>query len=302
MTRTIWLASYPKSGNTWFRFLIANLSASEPLGVNDLPRQHTIASAREPFDQIMLIDSGLLTHDEVDCLRPRLYEEMARDPVIGGFDEPGQAAEPMRFVKVHDAYVVTPQAEPLLAGRRGADGVILLVRDPRDVAPSLAGHIGKGIDEAIVMMNDWGAALCATPDRLDRQLRQRLLSWSGHVASWLDQRHLPVHVVRYEDLTADTAGTFAAALAFAGHTASAADVQRAVGFTDFARLRQQEQAQGFREAPERSPRPFFRLGQAGAWRRALTAAQVARIEAAHAPTMHRLGYVPVSDTRLASTA
>ena len=28
MTRTIWLASYPKSGNTWFRMLVANLSAT----------------------------------------------------------------------------------------------------------------------------------------------------------------------------------------------------------------------------------------------------------------------------------
>ena len=48
MTRTIWLASYPKSGNTWFRMLVANLSAKDgkPVDINDLPERGGIASAR----------------------------------------------------------------------------------------------------------------------------------------------------------------------------------------------------------------------------------------------------------------
>ena len=52
MTRTIWLASYPKSGNTWFRMLVANLSAKDgkPVDINDLPERSGIASARGPFD------------------------------------------------------------------------------------------------------------------------------------------------------------------------------------------------------------------------------------------------------------
>ena len=80
MTRTVWLASYPKSGNTWFRLLVANLSADDgkPVDINDLPERGGIASARAPFDHLLLIDSGLLTHDEADSLRPRVYEELAR--------------------------------------------------------------------------------------------------------------------------------------------------------------------------------------------------------------------------------
>ena len=46
MTRTMWLASYPKSGNTWFRMLVANLSATDkPMDINDLPERGGIASA-----------------------------------------------------------------------------------------------------------------------------------------------------------------------------------------------------------------------------------------------------------------
>ncbi len=71
-------------------------------------------------------------------------------------------------------------------------------------------------------------------------------------------------------------------------------------FSDFAQLRQQEQEKGFREGP----RPwtggnFFRRGKAGARREELTAEQVARIEAAHAPMMRRLGYELATSAALA---
>jgi aryl sulfotransferase len=102
--RTFWLASYPKSGNTWFRMLVANLAAVEgrPIDINALPERDMIASARGPFDHLLLIDSGLLTHDEIDCLRPRLYEELLHG---AGYDEDDgfDGGAPVRFVKVHDA-------------------------------------------------------------------------------------------------------------------------------------------------------------------------------------------------------
>ena len=214
MTRRIWLASYPKSGNTWLRMLIANLAAKDdqPVGINDLSATSNIASARGPFDDLLLIDSGLLTHDEADCLRPRVYEELAR----GADDDeqdPRETPPAVRFVKVHDAYTLTPLGEPLLAGARGADGAIVIVRDPRDVAPSLASHRNTSIDDAIAFMNDRDAEFSANTTKQDSQLRQKLPGWSGHVASWLDQTDIPVHLVRYEDLQIDTAAMLRRALA-----------------------------------------------------------------------------------------
>ena len=200
MTRTIWLASYPKSGNTWFRILVANLSAKDgkPADINDLPERGGIASARAPFDYLSLVDSGLLTFDEIDGLRPRVYEELAGGADDDEYDKP-QAVPPVRFVKVHDAYTLTAESEPLLAGRRGADGAIVIVRDPRDVAASLANHHGTSIDDAITFMNNPQAAYAAKPGRLHEQLRQKLPTWSGHIASWLDQSDIPVYLIRYED-------------------------------------------------------------------------------------------------------
>ncbi len=302
MTRTVWLASYPKSGNTWLRMLIANLSANEaPMNINDLPQRGGIASARAPFDYLTLIDSGLLTHDEVDVLRPRVYEELARGAQDDEYDEPA-AAPPVRFVKVHDAYTLTPAGEPLLAGRRGADAAIVIVRDPRDIVASLANHAAMSLDEAIAFLSDSQAAFSMRTDRQPSQLRQKLPGWSGHVASWLDQTDLPVHVVRYEDLQADTLGTLRGALAFAGLPASDEAMQRAVAFSGFAQLRDQEQAKGFREAPRpAAPGRFFRRGESGAWREELDAGQAARIEAAHAAMMCRLGYQLTPAPALAMT-
>lgn len=300
---TVWLASYPKSGNTWFRMLVANLSAQDgkPVDINDLPERGGIASARGPFDHLLLIDSGLLTHDEIDCLRPRLYEELASGAQDDEYDNP-EEAPPVRFVKTHDAYTLTPKGEPLLAGLRGADGAIVIVRDPRDVAPSLANHNHSSIDAAINFMNNKEAGFCISATRQHNQLRQQLPGWSGYVASWLDQTDIPVHLIRYEDMKADTFGVFSRALAFAGREATEEEMRRAVTFADFAQLQEQERDKGFREAPRPHPGGrFFRRGVAGGWRDELTAAQVALIETEHAPMMRRLGYELSTAANLALT-
>jgi hypothetical protein len=300
VTRTIWLASYSKSGNTWLRMLIANLSATDaPADINDLPERGGIASARGPFDFLTLIDSGLLTHDECDRLRPRVYEALARGEQDDEYDEPDDAP-PVRFVKAHDAYTFNADGGPLLAGARGADGAVVIVRDPRDVAPSLAHHSGIPIDRAIARMADAESAFCGKRGRQHSQLRQQLLGWSRHAASWLDQSDIPVLPVRYEDMRADAAGQLRRVLAFAAYPAGEDAIARAVAFARFEQLRGQERDNGFREAPRpHQGGDFFRRGEIGAWRDELTAEQVARIEADHAAMMARLGYAPASAASLA---
>ena len=290
MTRTIWLASYPKSGNTWFRMLVANLAATDrPVDINNLPERGGIASARGPFDHLTLIESGLLTHDEADRLRPRVYEELKRGAPDDEYDalEPPQ---PVRFVKCHDAYTHTVNGEPMLGGAKGADAAIIIVRDPRDVAPSLAHHSHMTVDAAIDFMSNAAAAFCDKSSQQANQLRQQLPGWSGHTESWQTQRDIPIHLVRYEDMKADTAGTLRRALAFAGRDVGDSDVARAVAFADFSELKRQETELGFREAAPKSPRAFFRRGEVGGWRDELTTEQIARIEKTHGPMMQRLGY------------
>ncbi len=294
--QTVWLASYPKCGNTWFRMLVANLFAGgdETADINNLPERGGIASARGPFDHLLLIDSGTLTFDEVDTLRPLVHSELARGADDDVHDEQVRRS-PVRFIKTHDSYTLTRDGQPLLGGARGADGAILIVRDPRDVASSLANHNGSSVDDAITFMGDPASSFCGKTDRQQLQLRQQLLGWSGFAESWLAQRDIPVHLLRYEDMRADPESCFAKALAFAGVDAAPDDIARAVRLADFSKLKAMEQENGFREAPRsRTHRNFFRRGEAGAWREELTAEQIARIESDHAATMARFGYHPDS--------
>ena len=289
--RTIWLASYPKSGNTWMRMLIGALAVGEDasLDINKLPERGGLASARAPFDLLTMIDSGLLTHDEIDALRPRVTEAQAR--CAGSDDDENNPPPTVRFVKVHDAYTYLPNGEPLLAGAKGADGAVVIVRDPRDVASSFANHSARDIDSVIERMASPKSAFCDRTDLQDDQLRQHLLDWSGHVQSWLDQRDVAVHLVRYEDMIGDTAGILAGVLDFAKYRATADQIEKAVSLSRFSNLRTLEEVIGFGEASQKTQAGrFFRRGEAGAWREELTPEQVARIELAHAPVMTRLGY------------
>jgi len=285
---TIWLASYPKSGNTWFRILVANLWSKRdtPVDINMIDSTDSIASGRNPFDQQTLIDSALLTSEEIDRLRPTAYAYAAAG---GTLTDPDDPCFPVRFVKTHDAYTLTDRGEPIMAGARGAAGAILFVRDPRDVATSFANHMHCSVDVAIGRMGDRDFCFASAADRLDRQFRQRLLGWSGFAESWLDQHDIPVHLVRYEDMLADTAAMARAALRFAGVEPDPARLERAIAFASIDELQRQEAESGFREAPPKAP-SFFRRGIAGGWRDDLTHDQIARIERDHGFMMDRLGY------------
>ena len=274
----VWLASFPKSGNTWFRILLANLLAGQsgPADINNLDERNTIASSRHDFEAATMLDSGLLSHDDIDRLRPRVYEAIAAE------------TSEQCWIKVHDAYTSTPGGEPLL-GRNVARAAVYLVRDPRDVAISLAHHNNTAIDDTIKAMNAADSALCRGSKGLAPQLRQKLNGWSGHVKSWLDQTDVPVHTVRYEDLTAAPAKCFGAALEFVGRSATQAEIERAVRHADFAELQRQESEKGFAEGSSRNV-PFFRSGRAGGWRETLTAPQADAIEQCHGAVMARLGY------------
>ncbi len=288
MTGRVWLASYPKSGNTWMRLLIGALTLppGAALDLNTSIYREGIASSRRRFESATLLDSGLLTFDEIDRLRPRVYQSPPEDD-DGTEDEPRLAG--VRFIKVHDAYLTSSDGAPLLGGGEACPRAIVIVRDPRDVAPSLASHNGGSIDDAIELMADPNGEYAARLDRQADQLRQRLSSWGGHIESWLQQREVEIHLVRYEDLARSTAEGLRRAMAFAGVEISMEAAVRAAEATAFATVQALEVQTGFAERPKKA-RAFFRRGQVGGWRDELTPEQAARIESTQGAVMDRLGY------------
>jgi aryl sulfotransferase len=290
LNQSVWLASYPKSGNTWFRALLGALSVPEggTLDINGSLADDGNAADREMFDDLTILESALLTRREIDRLRPKVYESMAAW-FAGGEGRPKRLAKfATWFVKVHSAYTRNDLGEPVLGGARAAKAAILIVRDPRDMIASLANHSSISLDEAIAVIN--APSVHMSPDSQAVRLSQNLLSWSGHAASWLGQSDIPVHLMRYEDLTRDAAKAFGAAMAFAGTPVTPEQAERAARLADFIELARQERDQGFAEKPSGAA-AFFRRGECGAWRTELTSDQVSRIETAHGQMMRQLGYV-----------
>jgi aryl sulfotransferase len=279
--RLVWLASYPKSGNTWMRALLANLKTGDdtPSDINRLGRRYGIASSRGLFEDQTLLDSGLLTDDEVDALRPGVHRSWA--------GLAGQAGDSF-VMKCHDAYTRCGDGTPLLGGAEGARGAIVVVRDPRDVALSLADHRGTSVDDAIELICDPLGTIGRTTRSGRAQLRQRLLDWSGHVASWLDQTDIPVHLTRYEDMQADAAAALADVARFTGISATDRQLSKSVRASTFEAMRRTEDAEGFVEA--RSGTKFFRRGEVGGWRTMLSIDQIGRIERVHGRMMERIHY------------
>lgn len=278
MSGIIWLASYPKSGNTWFRIFLTNLlrDGDEPVDINALGST-PIASARAIFDDEVGTEAADLTPDEIDRLRPGVYEQLAQT-----------ASEPL-FMKVHDAWTLLPDGNALLS-TKATLGAIYFIRNPLDVAVSYAHHNGTDIKQAIDCMGNGNHALCDKSVRLPNQLRQKLLTWSGHVESWLNAPEVRVHLMRYEDMLAHPLETFSGAVTFAGLSHNRERIEKALRFSEFEILQNQEKEKGFREKAPGSDL-FFRNGRAGQWRDRLTPAQAGRIISDHGDTMRRFGYL-----------
>ncbi|WP_298283817.1 sulfotransferase domain-containing protein [Acidocella sp.] len=268
MGKIVWLASYPKSGNTWLRVFLHNYitQAATPHSINRL----TDFSLAECAAALFHAPGETLSDEAVQKNRPRVHAELA-----------GLGPE-LVFVKTHNANLavhgvalVTPEVTA---------GAVYVVRDPRDVAVSYAAYLGRDVDETIRFM----AAPGAVNGTDEAQVFELLSSWSGHVRSWVGGRQRLL--VRYEDLVAEPERYFARIIRYLGTgEVDQARLTRAIGFSSFAELAGQEARDGY-EASGGQGR-FFRAGRVGVWREALSPAQAARIERDHGEVMGRLGYL-----------
>jgi len=275
MGSLIWLASYPKSGNTWVRSFLHNLlrGTEEPADINSLGTFCRGGSARTWFEQVSDVPLERLTPEALARLRPAAQTKImmtSRDSV---------------FVKTHN-FLGDWLGVPLHNMQITA-GAIYIVRNPLDVALSVAPHFDQTLDRAIEFMG----APNARTKLSARHVPEIYGSWSQNVGSWTARKNPQLFVVRYEDILKNPERGFGEMARFLGLKPSDARLKLAIRNSSFEIHQSQERAQSFREKPEKAE-TFFRKGVSEQWRTGLSDEQVRRIVSDHQHQMRRFGYMP----------
>jgi hypothetical protein len=274
----VWLASYPKSGNTWLRaflYQLVRISNGIPREEDELNKLDRVSGYEAKlfglFEQYLQRPLAQSTRIEVMGVRPMVHLAVAdRMPTVA-------------MMKTHN-----------LLGELGglptinfaaSAGAVYIVRDPRDVAPSLAKHLGASIDEAIGVM---ATSAFATDNQAETAF-EVWGSWSEHVSSWGIEPNNAILVVRYEDMLASPTETFGRIVTHLRQEATPEHLTEAIELSSFDKLKQLEDEGQFRERSARAER-FFVSGKAGGWREKLTEDQAERILRAHSAVMSQFGY------------
>ncbi|MBC6440633.1 MAG: sulfotransferase domain-containing protein [Rhodospirillales bacterium] len=275
MGRIVWIASYPKSGNTWTRAFLHNLFR-DPASSWDINRMLLLSSNEAAIAHYTALDPRPWTewsHDDVAAMRPRVHRNIA-------------ASKPHTvFCKTH-VHVGHVRGFPTINVEVTA-GAVYLLRNPLDVVESYALHQGLTLDRTVEMMT---MENFETPNS-ESHVNEPMGSWSQHVESWTGRPSPGLHIMRYEDMLARPLKAFGDLVTFLQLKTPRDRIARAVKNSGFRVLQHQEQKYGFYEKTPAQDR-FFRSGKAGGWKDVLSDDQVAAICDANREQMARFGYLP----------
>jgi hypothetical protein len=268
-----WIASYPKSGNTWVRMFMNAYISGFPIDINS-GFQYTVGDNHpQYFQSVYCRPYDQLTATEQACLRPAVLMTAL-----------SMSAAKHVCLKTHHAKVQVDDI-PLFPPKVSAGGVYL-TRDPRDLVLSYSDHLGETIDSTIESMNE----MSYVNIHRHTKLMHVLTTWSMHVTSWTEKnKNIPVKIIRYEDMVRNPEQTFVKVLEGLGFP----DVDQkrfdfAIEQTQFSNLQKLEAENGFKELGQGEK--FFRIGKVGQWLDKLTHEQIKRIENDHGEIMEKHGY------------
>ena len=278
----IWLASYPKSGNTWTRAFLHNLlyimrGEEGEFDINRMNEFSTWDLATEKYTEVLGKPATEATKEEIAAIRPKV-QEMVADEVDG-----------LSFVKTHNALTVD-RGHPTI-NLSVTSGAIYILRNPLDVAISLSHHINASIDEAIEVMAEVGNETAIN----EKSVFEVYETWSFHVKSWTAKPHRSIYVMRYEDMLDEPEKTFGALARHLLLDPTREQLLEAIDRASFKKLQEQEKKKEFREKPKHAEK-FFREGRSGQWRDVLTKKQIKKIAFDHREQMRRFGYYPIDKT------
>ena len=284
MKKIIWIASYPKSGNTWVRAIISSLLYSDNGNFNfNLLKLIEVFEKRNRFDFVKNINQQDYSELEkiekiskywLDCQKKIVFDK-SLNPIYNIF-------------KTHSANLAVNNNN--FTDENLTSGIVYIVRDPREIIISYSKHMGKKIDDTIDAIFDQKRLLSP-----ENNLAVALMSsWNVHFESWKTLK-VPRLLIKYEDMTNNPKNEIKKISEFLGNLLSI-EKDRLIkknynvfNTTQIDIFRKHEIAKGFDEASKNSL--FFGNAKINSWKEKLTPNQVAKIEHGFNKTMSDLGYL-----------
>ena len=255
----IWIASYPKSGNTWLRSLISSYYFSEDgvFNQNSLP-------LIQQFPQKKYFKNF--------NYNPEIITDTAK------FWIPAQKIinmdKKIKFFKTHN--VLGSINNSKFTDKKNTVACIYVVRDPRNVITSLQNHYEMTKEESLNFMLNENKFIYDYSIKNDYSNFQFISSWEKNYQSWLNQKNFSVMMIKYEDLIKDTLETFKKVIEFielitkSQRAYNEEKAKISIQSTTFEKMKQIERKEGFIESilskNESQKIPFFHLGPKNNWK------------------------------------
>tara|TARA_B100001741_G_C16489038_1_gene568756 strand:- start:50 stop:910 length:861 start_codon:yes stop_codon:yes gene_type:complete len=284
----IWIASYPKSGNTWIRSFLYSLIFSKDGNV-DLDGISKIGQypLRSHF-------KGLV--DEIDNIK-KLAECWVSSQSKMNLDNK------IKFLKTH--HVMCNYENHSFTDYENTFGTIYIVRDPRNVITSLKNHFTKeNYDEAKKFIMDKNKIIGRNLDEKnklnfeDSEIFTFISSWQNHYNSWKSLKK-NLLIIKYENLISDNIKEFDKIRKYLQEKLNLkfddSKFIRAVESNSFENLKQHEENHGFKESIKDKntglKKKFFNLGPKNNWRNLLDNQIRIELEKNFKKEMEELGYL-----------
>ena len=280
-----WIASYPKSGNTWLRTLISAYYYSK----DGIFNQNILKNIGQFPEKRHFVDFNYNPGNVTDTAKfwIKSQEKINKDKKI-------------RFFKTHNTFGKVNNCD--FTNKDNSAGCIYIVRDPRNVITSLENHYEMNHEKALKWITNLNKYIYDVHKIKEDGYSnfQFISSWNMNYKSWNIQKKIPIKIIKYEDLLKETFFVFKGIVEFINKTLNIKEkinndkLKNSVNSTYFDTLKKEEKKSGFVEAvPSKKDGekiPFFNLGPENDWKKILDVDRQTRLTDVFKEDLIDLGY------------